>query len=87
MTPKEKAEELIEKYKSIYVTVEGCKDGGNPCIVTNNMFTNAAARCAKIAVEEVLYALQVPSIENKGSKLYDSQIQYWNEVLILTHKL
>jgi hypothetical protein len=75
MTPKEKAKELIEKYKSIYVTVEGCKDGGNPCIITNNMFTNAAARCAKIAAEEVInYAKTFGDVT-------ELDVQYYNEVL------
>ena len=76
MTPEEKSKELIEKYKSIYVTVDGCKDGGNPCIITNNMFTNAAARCAKIAVEEILkMGWNLPHYENISGE------QYWNEVL------
>jgi hypothetical protein len=40
-------------------------------------------RCHKsfqVAVDEILKALQVPPIENKGSKLYNSQIEYWQEV-------
>jgi hypothetical protein len=75
MTPEEKSKELIEKYKSIYVTVDGCKDGGNPCIITNNMFTNAAARCAKIAVEEMINDCDA------SSPFETTRLAYWNEVL------
>jgi len=67
MTPKEKCDQLIEKMYN-----------------QNQPYTfeiKAAKQCAKIAVEEVLYGLQVPPIENKGHLLYDSQIDYWNEVL------
>ena len=44
---------------------------------------NFARKCATISVDEVLKALGVPPIENKGSKLYDSQIDYWQQVRVL----
>lgn len=55
MTPKEKAKELVTKYASLTITTLGCgAENGNPCIITNVMFTESARRCALIAVDEIL---------------------------------
>ena len=67
MTPKEKANQLVDNYWLM--------DKINP-----SLSKEQAKQCALIAVDEILKALQVPPIENKGSKLYDSQIEYWQEV-------
>ena len=70
MTPIEKANDLIKKYQSLYVTVQGCNEGGNPCIITNNMYSNAAIRCAKLAVDEILEGL------NNENIIYGSEYRY-----------
>jgi hypothetical protein len=81
MTPKEKAKELVTKYAAFSITTLGCGyEEGNPCIVTNVMFKESAKQCASIAVDEILYALSVPPIQNKGHLLYDGQIDYWQQV-------
>lgn len=65
MNPKNKAKELYDNHLSlISLSYRGEK----------------AKKHALISVELVLYTLSVPPIENKGSMLYDSQIDYWNQV-------
>ncbi len=49
--------------------------------MVGGMSTYAIKRCAIIAVQEILYALHLPAIKNKGHKLYDSQVVYWDEVI------
>lgn len=71
MNAKEKAQELVEKYQKLYVTVRGCGDDGNPCIITNNMFSKAAIRCSIVSVEEIL---QLCWNGNTYAK------KYWNDV-------
>lgn len=39
-----------------------------------------ARETALITVDEILDALSVPPIQNKGHLLYDGQIDYWNQV-------
>jgi len=73
LTPKEKANELVTMHHNLIQDIGG--ELGQEILVTI-----LAKQCALIAVDEILKALQVPPIENKGSKLYDSQIEYWQEV-------
>lgn len=73
LTPKEKADELVTMYHNLIQDIGG--ELGQEILVTI-----LAKQCALIGVDEVLKALQVPPIENKGSKLYDSQVEYWQEV-------
>lgn len=54
MTPKEKADELIKEYQKVKVTIEGCGDRGNKCIVSNYMFQKSATSCALIAVNLII---------------------------------
>ena len=54
MTYKEKAPELVQKFKSIEINVFGCSEGSNPCIVSAGMFTKSAIDCAIITVDELL---------------------------------
>ena len=72
MTPKEKALELVDKYKELEITTLGCGDG-NPCIIKNTMIYNSAKQCALIAVDEVLN-------NEYGSLNYASDISYWQQV-------
>lgn len=57
MEAKNKAIELVEKFRKQQVTVSGCKDGGNPCIITSEMYFNSAKQCALICVDEILVLL------------------------------
>jgi len=73
LTPKEKANELVTMHHNLIQDIGG--ELGQEILVTI-----LAKQCALFAVDEILKALQVPPIENKGGKLYDSQIEYWQEV-------
>jgi hypothetical protein len=73
MTPKEKAEEIFTHYHNLIQEIGG--ELGQEIIVSI-----LAKQCALFGVDEILKALQVPPIENKRSKLYNSQIEYWQEV-------
>ena len=73
MTPQEKANELVNQYRIILMSKD--TDCGNEIFCTL-----IAKECALIAVDEVLYALSVPPINNKGHLLYDGQIDYWKNI-------
>jgi hypothetical protein len=77
LTAEQKAQELIEKYRKLYVTVKGCSNDGNPCIVTNNMYSNAAIRCALIAVGEIDKAIDFDWMEVQN---LDREHAYWESV-------
>jgi hypothetical protein len=77
--PKEKAIELVEKYKELEITTLGCGDG-NPCIIKNTMIYNSAKQCALIAVDEVLN-------NEYGGLNYASDIAYWQQVKTEIEKL
>jgi hypothetical protein len=66
MTPKEKAEELIDKFKPLC----GGYFGGK----INKVF---AKQCASIAVDEILLAL--PDASDDDST-YNHELKYWQEV-------
>jgi hypothetical protein len=72
MTPKQKAEELIGKYKSWDVSV--FYDGDY--LATNEMIYVDAVKCAIIAVEEIIKALPHEEQEH-NSIVYN----YWDEVI------
>lgn len=72
MTPQEKANEFINKYTNLKISVYGCSEGSNPCIVTAEMFTKCAIDCAIIAVDEI--------IEMKIIRKDDVLSDYWQEV-------
>ena len=69
MTPKEKAKELYHKFQVYEVNGQKHVKYGPEVKVF-----------ALIAIDEVLYALSVPPINNKGHLLYDGQIDYWHQV-------
>ena len=74
MSAKDKAIELVIKYWSINVTVKGCGERGNPCLITSNMLTDSAIQCALIAVDEIIESHQIWSTEQ------DEYYDYYNEV-------
>ena len=69
MTPAEKAEQIFEQM--FFFT---------PMQSTVEQMNLTAKYCSIQAVKEIILALQLPTIENKGHKLYDATIDYWNEV-------
>ena len=71
MTPKEKAKQLVNKFLRTYKV---------SLFPPFNKASQEAKLCALIAVEEILKAIQVPPIENKGHALYDSQVVFWQQV-------
>jgi hypothetical protein len=79
MNPKEKAKELVDKYKELEITTLGCGDG-NPCIIKNTMIHNSAKQCALIAVDEILN-------NEYGGLNYASDIAYWQQVKTEIEKL
>lgn len=69
MTPKERADEIFQQmfnFTPIQESIERMK--------------LSAKYCAIQAAKEVLYALQLPPIENKGHALYDASVDYWKQV-------
>lgn len=80
MTPKEKAKELVdryERYSNPYYYGPLVNFGPH---FSEEEKRKGAKRCAEIAVGEILYALSVPPIQNKGHLLYDAEIDYWQLV-------
>ena len=73
MTPRRKAEELVDKYlnQDIHFPYIDSEDG--QCIGAGYMTHNSAKRCALIAVDEIL------NNEN-GTLDYESDIEYWQQV-------
>jgi len=72
MVPKEKAEELVSRYRKEILK--------GKYRIHGFVIEELAEECALIAVDEILYALSVPPIQNKGHLLYDGQIDYWLKV-------
>jgi hypothetical protein len=72
MTAKGKAKEMVVKFMKI--------DSDSEMFDGFKMGLFYAQRCALIAVDEILYAISAPPIQNKGHALYDSQIDYWQQV-------
>jgi hypothetical protein len=75
MIPKEKADELVNKYKSLIISAEGCNEGSKPCITSSNMFTKSAIDCALIAVDEMIDQMEDPNIPYSGFSLYWSIVK------------
>ena len=75
MTPQEKAKELVDKFSN-HSFYDQSKNNQCQFIETKE----SAKQCALIAVDEILAAIQLPPIENKGHALYDSQVDYWRQV-------
>lgn len=77
MTPKEKAKELINKFKPLCVNVKhtGILDG--LATVMNDDFINliAAKQCALIAVDEILNALSYKVSSNFEELKYFEQVK------------
>jgi hypothetical protein len=86
MTPKEKAEKLIGKFKPLCVNVKhtGILDG--LATVMNDDFINliASKQCALIAVDEIIKTLVELS---NGEYIFIHNVQYWEQVKNEINKL
>lgn len=80
MNTQEKAEELILLFTPYMYCYMG--SGMLTDDYDRNIVLDFAKKCSIISVNQILKALKVPPIKNEGSKLYDSQIDYWNEVKV-----
>lgn len=70
MTPKEKAEQLVKNYISITETFEF-----NGVVTTNIRDYNLAKKCALIAVDEIIEAIEWHEYETPNK-----EIIYWYNV-------
>lgn len=85
MTPDQKANELIEKFRALNVTLLGCGNPSNPCIITSNMLEKSAIQCAIVAVDEMLSFFTTPLNWDYRT---NGHIHFWQEVkTILTDRL
>jgi hypothetical protein len=75
-SPKEKAEELVNKYcnQKISFTYKDSQDG--ICIGSGLMLHSSAKQCALIAVDEIFNSIEVGFEDFKSL----SKINYWQEV-------
>ena len=74
MIPKEKAQELVEKYLNTIIHFPYIDTEDGNCIGTGYMTHNSAVRCAINAVDEIL---------NSRPVITDSQVEYnnyWQQV-------
>ena len=75
MTPKEKAEELIDKFHiKVYVSFI---ENSIPSIINALMLYNSAKQCALIAVDEII--MSNPHSNPFNTNVY-STMGYWQEV-------
>ena len=65
MTPKEKAEELVEKFSDL-------EDG--------EMYIGKAKQCALIAVDEIINSLENYGKESDELQNMENDFRYWQEV-------
>jgi hypothetical protein len=77
MTPKEKAKELVEKFKKYTDVAGGCAIEAE-CIKINLKF---AKQCALICVDEILHAYEF------GGACSSEDLRYWGEVRAEIEKL
>lgn len=72
MKTKEKAEELVDKYRIILIQSD--TDAGEEILCTG-----IAKQCALIAVDEVILE-QCKSSEKKDARYQDERLMYWQQV-------
>ena len=78
MTPKEKADELIEKFLYQPINFPYIDTVDKQCIGSGYMTYNSAVKCAIIAVDEIIYTtLKIPF---KYYEIIYMQVKYLQEV-------
>ena len=68
MTPKERADQLVNTYYNSIMS-----------FLTNNMKLENAKKCALIAADQIILE-QCKSSELKDPRYQDERLNYWNEV-------
>lgn len=79
MTPKQKAEKLVEQYKATEVSVPYMDLEGDISIARNNMLIESACQCALHCVEEIDKVL-VGGTPKDDPYANLSSLEYWQEV-------
>jgi hypothetical protein len=75
MIPQEKAREMVNKYLNTSIDFMYIDSQDGNCIGTDCMTHYSAVKCALIAIEEILKAIDWHEFEQPNEE-YD----YWNEV-------
>jgi hypothetical protein len=82
MTPKEKAEELVQKYLNTIIHFPYIDTEDGNCIGTGYMTHNSAVRCSIKAVDEILN--NNCGANTDGQQAYEEEIYcdeyFWNDV-------
>ena len=93
---KKKAKEILKKYTDLKVTILGCVDRGNACVVTNNLLDQSAKQCALIDCNgKIELAERVSDISSNYFRLTKTgnygdaylELEFWQEVKTEINKL
>ena len=81
MTPKEKADELIEKFLNQPIHFPYIDTVDKQCIGSGYMTYYSAVKCAIIAVDEIIYQWDYVDtyLANLGGE-FNPNLRYWQEV-------
>ncbi len=74
MTPKEKAIELVDKYRELVISAPYVDSEDGSCIAETWMLTRSAKQCVLIAVDEILHDMIIRLGLDK------EDFEYWREV-------
>ena len=78
MTPKEKAEELVDKFHiKVYVSFI---ENSIPSVINALMLYNSAKQCALIAVDEIIDLCEFDVASDVGNQRYIDKLNYWDAV-------
>jgi hypothetical protein len=80
MTPKEKAEKLVNKFMDYADAVPEDYDWMDPVSHCNKKQLRSAKQCALIAVDEILSAINVNTGNAAQGRLIQSLNNYWEQV-------
>lgn len=83
MTPKEKANELIDKYLNLPINFPYIDTIDKQCIGSGYMTYYSAVKCAIVAVDEIINAMKMSYHSNSLS----IDIAYWQSVKTELEKL
>jgi hypothetical protein len=85
MTPKEKAEELVDKFHiKVYVSFI---ENSIPSVINALMLYNSAKQCALIAVDEMIESYEFDVISDMTNQRYIDKLNYLDEVRQEINKL
>ena len=78
MTPKEKAKELVDKYRELVISAPYVDSEDGSCIAETWMLTRSAKQCALIAVDEMINELDHLPFDDQDFGTF--KMNYWQEV-------